>query len=63
MGMPCPRISRPVMEYRFNTHQSVKVFWPANIKERDANPDGFARDFLGQLAYEVRFKNQFILSL
>ncbi len=43
------------VRYRLNTHHSVKVLGSVTIKERDVNPDGLARDFVGQLAYEIRF--------
>jgi hypothetical protein len=43
------------VRYRFNTHHSVKALWSVKLKERDVNPDGLARDFVGQVAYEIRF--------
>lgn len=43
------------VRYRFNASHSVKVLWSDKVKERDVNPDGLARDFVGQVAYEIRF--------
>jgi hypothetical protein len=41
--------------YRFNIHSSVKLLAAVTLKERERNPDGLARDFVSQLAYEYRF--------
>ncbi len=41
--------------YQFNTRMGVRLLVSARLKERDANPDGLSRNFIGQLAYIVRF--------
>lgn len=41
--------------YRINVKNSVKVLWAVTVAERAVNPDGLNRDFVGQLAYEIRF--------
>jgi predicted porin len=41
--------------YQFNTRMGVRLLTSYKLKERDANPDGLARDFISQLAYIVRF--------
>jgi hypothetical protein len=41
--------------YRLNVKNSLKLLWSFTALERDVNPDGLNRDFVGQLAYEFRF--------
>lgn len=41
--------------YQFNTQMGVRLLLAVKVKERAANPDGLARNFVGQLAYVVRF--------
>jgi hypothetical protein len=41
--------------YQFGTHMGIRLLTSLKIKERNANPDGLSRDFIGQVAYIVRF--------
>lgn len=41
--------------YQFNTKMGIRLLLSVKLKERDANPDGLARNFIAQLAYIVRF--------
>ncbi|CAN5127686.1 hypothetical protein BH09BAC3_BH09BAC3_27800 [soil metagenome] len=41
--------------YRLTIHSSIKLLASVRLRERDVNPDGLSRDFVGQLAYEIRF--------
>jgi hypothetical protein len=41
--------------YRFNVHSGLRLVTAWRLKEREANPDGLARDFVAQLAYIFRF--------
>ncbi len=41
--------------YQFNTRMGIRLLVSVKLKERDANPDGLSRNFIGQLAYIVRF--------
>lgn len=41
--------------YQFNTRMGIRLLVSVKLKERDANPDGLARDFVSQFAYIIRF--------
>ena len=41
--------------YQFNASMGIRVLTSFKLKERDVNPDGLSRDFIGQLAYIIRF--------
>jgi hypothetical protein len=41
--------------YQFNTRMGIRVLASIKLKERDANPDGLARNFIGQVAYLIKF--------
>ncbi len=41
--------------YRFDVKHSIKVLTSTRMLQRKTNPDGLARTFIGQVAYEFRF--------
>jgi hypothetical protein len=41
--------------YQWNARMGVRLLVSVKLKERDANPDGLARNFISQIAYIVRF--------
>jgi hypothetical protein len=43
------------LRYRFDVKHSIKLLTSTRLIERKANPDGLARTFIGQVAYEFRF--------
>lgn len=41
--------------YQFNTRSGIRLLTSTMLRDRKANPDGLARDFIVQLSYIVRF--------